>query len=79
MMDDIPLPRKPDPKLIGESHSQAVGRFKYLETSLAHFEEVNAVVEEYFEMGHAELIPTSDLKKSQDQTFYLPIHVVRKE
>ena len=36
-------------------------------------------MEEYFEQGHAELVPTSDLDKPASQTFYLPMHAVRKE
>ena len=34
---------------------------------------------EYFEMGHAEQVPPDDLKKPSENTFYLPMHAVRKE
>ena len=30
-------------------------------------------------MGHAEPVPTDDLQKSPKDTFYLPMHAVRKE
>ena len=35
------------------------------------------MMEEYFQMGHAELIPTTDLEKSQQEVFYLPMHADR--
>ena len=36
-------------------------------------------MEEYFQMGHAESVPVTDLEKSQQEVFYLPMHAVRKE
>jgi len=33
----------------------------------------------YFESGHAEPIPPVDLEKPPSETFYLPMHAVRKE
>ena len=78
----VPLPRKPQAKSIGESRSQAVRRFLSLERSLhakGRFQEFSDVIEEYFEMQHAELVPTADLQKPPEQVFYLPIHAVRKE
>ena len=38
-----------------------------------------AVLEEYFEMDHAEFIPVADLQKPPTEVFYLPMHAVRKE
>ena len=78
----VPLPRKPQAKSIGESRSQAVRRFLSLERSLhakGRFQEFSDVIEEYFEMQHAELVPTADLQKPPEQVFYLPMHAVRKE
>ena len=78
----VPLPRKPDAKKLGESRSQAVRRFLSLERSLharSQFAEVDAVIREYFDMGHAEPVPAVDLRKPECDVFYLPIHVVRKE
>ena len=63
----VPLPKKTDVKFLGESRSQAVGRFLALERSLhskGQFEEFTTVIEEYLEMGHAELVPVVDLEKS---------------
>ena len=78
----VPLPKKPHVKPLGESHSQAVRRYLSLERSL-HFKdqfgEFTSVMEEYFEQGHAELVPTSDLEKPSNKMFYLPMHAVRKE
>ena len=78
----VPLPRKPDAGPLGESRSQAVRRFLALEKSLhrkQQFAEVDTVVKEYFDMNHAELVPTADLSTPVTDVFYLPIHVVRKE
>ena len=40
------------------------------------FEEFDAVIQEYFHMGHTEIVPLLDLQK---QVFYLPMHAVRKK
>ena len=53
-----------------------------LEHSLTHkqrFQDVDSVIQEYFYMNHAELVPPQDLSKVDSKMFYLPIHVVRKE
>ena len=78
----VPLPRNPQAKPLGESRSQAVRRFLSLELSLyskGQFQEFSTVMNEYFEMGHAEQVPPDDLKKPSENTFYLPMHAVRKE
>ena len=78
----VPLPKNPQAKPLGESRSQAVRRFLSLERSLRsknQFQGFSAVMEEYFEMGHAELVPVADLQKPPKEVFYLPMHAVRKE
>lgn len=78
----VPLPRKPDAKPLGESRSHAVKRFFSLERSLhsrGQFEELNTVVQEYFDMGHAEPVTERDCHKPTNEVFYLPIHAVHKE
>ena len=78
----VPLPKKPHAKPLGESRSQAVRRFLSVEQSLqskGQFDEFSAVMEEYFEMNHAELVPSVDLEKPASEVFYLPMHAVRKE
>ena len=34
---------------------------------------------EYMDLKHAELVPEEDLNKPLQETFYLPMHAVRKE
>ncbi len=78
----VPLPRNPRAKPLGESRQQAVRRFLSLERSLhskKQFPEFSAVMEEYMQMDHAELVPVADLQKTSKETFYLPMHAVRKE
>ena len=56
----LPLPRRPDAKPLGESRSLTVRRFLSLERSLRakdQFQEFRSVIEEYFEMDHANLFP----------------------
>ena len=36
-------------------------------------------MEEYLDLGHAELVPNTDLGKPPQEVFYLPVHAVRKE
>ena len=69
-------------KPLGESRSQAVRRFLSLEKSLKHSHQTEAFrasMEEYFDCGHAEMVPLSDLDKPTNEVFYLPMHIVHKE
>ena len=78
----VPLPKREDSKPLGESRSKAVRRFLSLERSLCpagHKDEFDSVMNEYFELGHAEIVPHSDLEKPPEQVFYLPMHTVRKD
>ena len=78
----VQLPKNPQSKQLGESRSSAVRRFHSLERSLytkGRFKEFAAVVNEYFDLKHAEQVPPADLGKPHNETFYLPMHVVRKE
>ena len=78
----VPLPKKIDGKFIGKSRSQAVRRFLSLEHSLndkKRFEELDVVMQEYFDMKHAEVVPFEDLMKPEDRVFYLPVHAVYKQ
>ncbi len=77
----VPLPRNPEVKPIGESRSQAVRRFLTLEKSLRSKNQCgafDAVIREYFDLGHAEPVPSNDFNRSQCQVFYLPMHAVYK-
>ena len=76
------LPKTPEAKPLGELRSQAVRRFLLLEHALHSrnlFEDFNAVMQEYFDMGHAENVSEIELEKSPQEVFYLPMHAVRKE
>ena len=78
----VPLPRKADATPLGESRLQAVRRFLSLEHSLrskGQFSDFNAVMQEYFDLAHAESIPAKDLDKPPESVFYLSMHAVRKE
>lgn len=78
----VPLLRKPGSARLGETHSQAVKRFLSLERSLhfkGQFEEVNAVMQEYLDLHHAEPVPVADLQKPNELVYYFPIHVMVKE
>ena len=78
----VHLPKKPHAKPLGKSRSQAVRRFLSLEQSLyakEQFDEFDFVINEYFEKGHAELVPLDDLEKSLQNVFYLPMHAVKKK
>ncbi len=78
----VPLPRKSDVKPLGESRSAAVKRFILLERTLhfkGQFQPLDDVIQEYFQMGHAEPVPSRDLDKPREEVFYLPIQAVVKE
>jgi hypothetical protein len=73
----VPLPRKVDAKSIGESRSQALRRFLSLERTLNHkgkFQEVDAVIQEYFRLDRAEVVPIEDMDKDSTTMFYLLVY-----
>ncbi len=77
----VPLPRDSNDLKIGESRTQAVRRFISLERSLHQknrFSELDDVIHEYFDLRHAEPVPSGDLYKLPSEVFYLPIHAVYK-
>lgn len=56
----VPLPKRENAQLLGESRSQAVRRFLSLERTLhsrSQFEEFGKVMKEYFDLDHAEPVP----------------------
>ena len=63
------------------TRSTAVKHFLSLERSLnskGQFNQFSEVIQEYFDMGHAEQVPPSSTHLSPEHTFYLPMHAVRK-
>ena len=78
----VPLPKRLNVPDLGESRTLAVKRFLNLERSLLaknQFDRFAEVMEEYFNLCHAEPVPVSDLHKSTQQVFYMPMHAVHKE
>ena len=77
----VPIPKRSDVKPLGESQSQAVRRLLYLERSLHkrdQHKQFESVMREYFDLGHAELVPDRDFGKLERDVFYLPLHVIHK-
>ena len=78
----VPLPKRQQCEPLGESRSKAVRRFLNLERVLlnrSEAQEFHSVVQEYFDLNHAEKVPPNELEKPPEQVFYLPMHAVRKE
>ena len=78
----VPLPLNNKAIPLGESRTMAVQRFKNLERSLyrkGQFKEFARCISEYFQLGHAESIPTEALKKPSSEVYYMPMHAVWKD
>ena len=77
----VHLPRKDDCPKLGESCTMAVKRFINLERSLrakGQFDEFAQVMNEYFELKHAEVVPGETMSKTFHDIYYMPMHAVRK-
>ena len=75
------LPRKQSSLPLGESCTQALQRYLSNERSLMRkgtFGVFQQVVQEFLDLGHAQLISPSDLNSSKEN-YYLPMHGVLKE
>ena len=75
----VPLTLNDDAAPLGKSQTNAVRRFKALERFLQaknHFGEFATCIKEYFELGHAELVPAKEINSSN---YYIPMHAVRKD
>ena len=76
------LPRKPDAPRLGNSRAHALQRFYANERSLVRkgiWEKFQQVVQEYLDLGLAELVPTSALQLLPEFSYYMPMHGVVKE
>ena len=76
----VTLPKKLDLFPLGDSKKQAVNRFHSNENSLDRRKirsVFNGVMNQYFEMGHAEVIPPGEAVPSC--CYYLPMHAVFKD
>ena len=78
----IALPRTvPTPELC-DSRRTAARRFIQNEKGLKRkgtWNQFHEGLQEYLELGHAELVPSADLGKEPRETFYLPTHGVSKD
>ena len=75
------VPRKPHTPSLGESRTQALQRYLSNEKSLmrkGNWQAFQNVIQEYLDLGHAQLVPASTLKLSTE-SYYLPMHGVTKE
>ena len=43
------------------------------------FDQFNEVMQEYFDLGHAELVPPDNMNACTSEVFYLPMHAVGKQ
>ena len=77
----VTLPRKDPAPVLGESRSQALQRFRSNERSLLRkgtWEQFQAVIQGYLDLGHAELVTPQELTTPTDSCYYLPMHGVHK-
>ena len=77
----VHTPKKNDCPKLGESRTMAMKRFINLERSLKakeQFQEFEKAKKEYFELDHAEVVPSESISKPQHDIYYMPMHVVRK-
>ena len=78
----VTLPRKPDVTKLGNSRAQALQRFHANERSLIRkgiWESFQQVVQEYLDLGHAQLVPMPALQLPPEYSYYMPMHGVVKE
>ena len=78
----VSLPKRKNIRPLGESRSQVVDRFLSLERTLhakGQFNEFSTIMQEYFDLGHAEPVPPQDMHAPTSQVFYFPMHAVHKQ
>ena len=76
----VTLPRRKDVPPLGDSRAQALSRFITNEKSIIRrgiWKPFQNVVQEYLDLGHAELVPSA--APPPEQSFYLPMHSVAKQ
>lgn len=78
----VSLPRRHPTISLGRSRGTALRRFLNTEKALVakgEWESFSTAVDDYFESGHSEEVPPADLRKPIAETYYLPMHGVKKE
>lgn len=77
----VSLPRKPHHLALGSSREMAVKRYLAVERSLKRrgcWDAFKTALNDYINSEHAQRVPAQDLRKSCEQTFYMPMHPVFK-
>ena len=78
----VSLPKSVSDMQLGESRSQALNRAKANERSLIRkqrWPDFQAVMTEYFELGHARPVSSQDLSLPSSDCYYMPVYSVYKE
>ena len=78
----VVLPRNSKGLVLGDSKSRALKRYTNNERALIRkgkYAQFQAVVQEYLDLGHAQLLTSEDLAVPTPSTYYLPMHGVVKE
>ncbi len=78
----VKLPRRDTDIKLGDSYRQAVQRYRSNKHSLLRkgkWEDFSEAVLEYASLGHAELVPLSELNHPTEDVYFLPMHGVFKE
>ena len=73
----VTLLSKPDAPRLGNSRAHAIQHFYANERSLIRkgiWDKFQQVVQEYLDLGHAELVPTSALQLLPEFSYYMPMH-----
>ena len=77
----VVLPRNSKGLVLGESKPRAIKRFMANESALiskGNYDQFQAVVQEYLDLGHAQLLAPEDFEVPTPLTYYLPMHGVLK-
>ena len=77
----VTLPKTPGDLQLGDSRTQAINRAKANERSLIRKDRwpaFQAVMAEYLELGHAQLVNIQDLQLPASSCYYMPVHSVYK-
>ena len=73
----VTLPKIPDAPPFGESRHQAVNRYMANERSIPRkgtYKKFQGVIQEYLDMGHAKLVPSSEIIQPVGKIYYFPMH-----
>ena len=78
----VSFPRKDVDLTVGDSRNQALTRYIANEKSLLNkgtWDKFQAVIQEYLDLGHAQLVSTEELTTPTSDCYYLPMYGVHKE